>query len=132
MRLIDADEIVYRRKDYGGYDDVSDEQRKVGIVYALKEDIEKMPTINTNSYQKWIPCSERLPEPNQTNKANTVWKYYLIQDEYGDMHTASYRTKYYDNSQPDCWVYCNSISVVHDKVVAWMELPELYPYVEEE
>lgn len=45
MRLIDADALRYRRKDYGGYDDVSDEERTEGIMFLLKEDIDNAPTI---------------------------------------------------------------------------------------
>lgn len=123
MRLIDADELKV------DYIVPSTTTNTSCYQYISKEQIDNASTIDIDPYQKWIPCSERLPEPNQKNKAGTVWKYYLIQDEYGDMHTASCRSKYYDNL--NCWVYCNTISVVQDKVVAWMELPELYPYVEE-
>ena len=66
MRLIDADKLQYRRQDYGGYDDVGDEDRKIGILYLLKEDIENAPTIsiddirlykdelNVLAHGKWI------------------------------------------------------------------------------
>lgn len=59
MRLIDADEIVYesidscdtsRHESYYG----------TGIVAVRKEDIDSLPTIKPE--QRWIPCSERLPE----------------------------------------------------------------------
>lgn len=46
MRLVDTDALQYRRKDYGGYDDVSDEERKLGILFLLKEDIDAAPTID--------------------------------------------------------------------------------------
>ena len=35
---------------------------------------------------RWIPVSEKLPEENEY--IGDVCKYYLIQDEYGDMHVA--------------------------------------------
>ena len=53
MRLIDADSLKYRRKDYGGYDDVSDEERKRGILFLLKEDIASVPTIDPVKHGKW-------------------------------------------------------------------------------
>ena len=54
MRLIDADALKYRHKDYGGYADVSDEERKRGILYLLKEDIAAAPTIDPVRHGKWI------------------------------------------------------------------------------
>ena len=38
---------------------------------------------------RWIPCSERLPEPNRHDALN-VDVYYLAQTEFGDMIVASY------------------------------------------
>ncbi len=52
-RIIDADALKYRRKDYGGYDDVSMEDRKKGILYLLKEDIDSATTIEQKR-GKWI------------------------------------------------------------------------------
>lgn len=54
MRPIDADSLKYRRKDYSGYDDVSDEERSRGILFLLKEDIAAAPTIDTVKRGKWI------------------------------------------------------------------------------
>ncbi len=48
MRLIDADALKYRRKDYSGYDDVGDVERKHGILFLLEEDIATAPTIDEN------------------------------------------------------------------------------------
>ena len=39
----------------------------------------------------WIPCDEKLPKPNEL--VDNVRKYYLIQDEYGDMCVARYTKK---------------------------------------
>lgn len=47
MRLIDADALKYRRMEYGAHDDVPMEERKKGIMYLLKEDIDDAPTIDT-------------------------------------------------------------------------------------
>lgn len=46
MRLIDTDTLKYRRKGYDGYADVSDKERKEGILFLLKEDIDNAPTID--------------------------------------------------------------------------------------
>lgn len=54
MRLIDTDVLQYRRKDYSSYDDVSDEERRRGIVYILKEDIDSAPTIDPVKHGKWV------------------------------------------------------------------------------
>lgn len=54
MRLIDADALQYRRKDYDCYDDVSVEKRRQGIAYMLKEDIDNAPTIDPVKHGKWI------------------------------------------------------------------------------
>lgn len=53
MRLIDADSLKYRRKDYSGYDDVSDEERKRGILFLLKSDITSAQTIDPLKHGKW-------------------------------------------------------------------------------
>ena len=57
MRMIDADALKYRHKDYGGYDDVSDEKRKRGILFLLEEDIAAAPTIEPKK-GKWITMSD--------------------------------------------------------------------------
>lgn len=46
MRPIDADALKYRREEYGGHDDVPMEERRKGILYLLKEDIDEAPTID--------------------------------------------------------------------------------------
>ena len=60
MRPIDADSLKYRRKDYSGYDDVTDEERKRGILFLLKEDIDATLTIATVKRGKWKPYYEVL------------------------------------------------------------------------
>lgn len=56
MRLINADSLKYRRKDYGGHDDVSDEERKHGILFLLKEDIDDAPTIDAIPVVRCANC----------------------------------------------------------------------------
>ena len=64
--------------------------------------------------EEWIPCDEKLPKPNEL--VDNVRKYYLIQDEYGDMYVARYTR--------DGWISIDSI--LQDNIVAWMPLPEPY------
>ena len=61
---------------------------------------------------EWIPCSKQLPKVN---------KYYLVQNEYGDMLVAKYIKK-------DCWeeIYSRHKLGATDKIVAWMPLPKKY------
>ena len=66
----------------------------------------------------WIPCNEKLPKPNEL--VDNVRKYYLIQDEYGDMHVASYLR--------NGWISIDSFYTLEDDVVAWRPLPERYEY----
>ena len=65
---------------------------------------------------EWIPCSERLPKENEY--VDNVCKYYLIQDEYGDMHVAHLSGR--------GWETIESIKALGCEVIAWMPLPEPY------
>ena len=65
----------------------------------------------------WIPCDIRLPKQNEY--IGNVCKYYLIQDEYGDMCVARYTKK--------GWHPIESLFFLDD-VIAWMPLPERYEY----
>lgn len=70
---------------------------------------------------KWIPCSERMPKPNET--VGGVSKYYLVQNIYGDINIACYTIS--------GWLPAHSryIFASDDVIVAWRPLPE--PYKEE-
>lgn len=65
---------------------------------------------------KWIPCSERLPKEDEY--VGNVCKYYLIQDEYGDMHVAHLSGR--------GWETIESVKALGCDVVAWMPLPKPY------
>lgn len=89
------------------------------ILIFINNKIRRLPSVQ--SEPKWIPVSERLPESNQL--IGKTRKYYLVQDEYGDMLTASY------NKRADGFIYWEQmydIEPLHYEVVAWMELPEPY------
>lgn len=68
---------------------------------------------NTN---EWTPCSERLPKENEYE--GDVCKYYLIQDEYGDMYVAHLSSV--------GWIPINSLKAISDEVMAWRPLPQPY------
>lgn len=79
---------------------------------AVKCDLDKVPPV-TPKKPGWIPCSERLPKPKEYE--DDVLKYYLIQNEFGDMMVCSWDGKY--------WVQMYQHKNIQDKVVAWRELP---------
>ena len=82
-----------------------------------EEFIKKLPSVTpARKKEEWIPCSEKLPKPNEL--VDNVRKYYLIQDEYGDMHVASYLR--------NGWISIDSFYTLEDDVIAWMPLPEPY------
>ena len=82
-----------------------------------KEFVKALPSVTpTRKKEEWISCDEKLPKPNEL--ADNVRKYYLIQDEYGDMHVASYLR--------NGWISIDSFYTLEDDVIAWMPLPEPY------
>lgn len=67
--------------------------------------------------QKWISVSERLPKAGEY--VGDVDKYYLVQNEYGDMMVARYTHSEY-------WEQIFQVKPIADEIVAWMPLPEPY------
>ena len=81
------------------------------------DEIKALPSVTpTRKKEEWIPCDEKLPKPNEL--VDNVRKYYLIQDEYGDMHVASYLR--------NGWISIDSFYTLEDDVIAWMPLPKRY------
>ena len=72
---------------------------------------------------RWIPVSERLPKPGEY--IGDVDKYYLVQNEYGDMLVARYTHSEY-------WEQIYQLQPIGDKIVAWMPLPKPYMAESEE
>ena len=68
----------------------------------------------------WIPCNERLPKENEY--IGDVCKYYLIQDEYGDMHVAHLSNV--------GWIPMRK--AIGDEIIAWRELPLPYKEVQDD
>ena len=69
---------------------------------------------------RWIPVSERLPKAGEY--IGDVDRYYLVQNEYGDMLVARYTHSEY-------WEQIYQFQPIGDEIVAWMPLPEPYKEV---
>ena len=91
---------------------------EVAVCYVTPYDADALNTAIKALEQepRWISCSKKMPKENEY--VDGVCKYYLIQDEYGDMHVA-HRTN-------TGWRLLDSLSVLYDNVVAWRPLPEIY------
>jgi len=66
---------------------------------------------------RWIPVSERLPKAGEY--IGDVDKYYLVQNEYGDMLVARYTHSEY-------WEQIYQFTPIADEIIAWQLLPEPY------
>lgn len=95
-RPIDADKLL-------------DKLKKTDRYFMIKFDVEEMPTVELRTPDKWIPCSERLPEEDDltqvlvsVNERYAVYKIIL-------MPSKSVKTEY---------------KLGH--IDAWMPLPEPY------
>ena len=82
-----------------------------GIIYDLP------PVTPQPKTGHWIPVTERLPEAGEY--IGDVAKYYLVQNEYGDMLVARYTHSKY-------WEQIYQLKPVGDEIVAWLPLPEPY------
>ena len=67
--------------------------------------------------QRWIPVADRLPNANERDK-NGVRRYYLVQNEYGDMMVCSWNGRE--------WEQIYQLEPTDGEIVAWMPLPEPY------
>lgn len=93
----------------------TDNNGDVVLGSALRERIARLPSV-TPQEPRWIPVSERLPEPNARD--GLIARHYLIQNEYEDMLVASYDGK--------GWKQIYQHEYLKDKVIAWMPLPKRY------
>lgn len=69
------------------------------------------------SKPKWIPVTERLPEPNAVDKYGFAKGYLVKTDRHVMMHTARYNGEW--------WILWGRAEVITDTVIYWMPLPEL-------
>ena len=103
------------------YDVPTDEMTLEQARQAVAE-LRKMVIELRNGLLPWIPVSKGLPKLGMTE--GNVTKYYLVQDEYGDMFVACY----YNDKWQQIFHYDYKIE---DNIVAWMELPERFVSKEE-
>ena len=89
-------------------------------ILLFRHDLRKLPPVTPTG---WITVSERMPKPNETE--HMIAKYYLVQNEYGDMMVARWDGKGWKQMyQPN--------SYLEDDVIAWMPLPSPYELQESE
>lgn len=88
-------------------------------VYVERDEVLKL----LEKEPRWIPVSEGLPKAGEY--ILDVAKYYLVQNEYGDMLVARYTHSEY-------WEQIYQLQPIGDKIVAWMPLPEPYKAESEE
>ena len=94
------------------------------------ENLKKLKSFHNGSYgadidraiealeqTRWIPVSERLPEAGEY--IGDVARYYLVQNEYGDMLVARY-------THGEYWEQIYQLKPIGDEIVAWMPLPNAY------
>ena len=87
---------------YNGYSDTYDKACIIGV-------LEELPSAQTE--QRWIPCSERLPD---------LWnERYLVSLAWGGVGTMEYKSTGFHN-------YGSFSPVPIETVTAWMPLPEPY------
>ena len=105
MRLIDADELLTAFP-------VDDEPTLTKS--CVRMTIKNMPTIEPE--QRWIPCSERLPEESGQ---------YIITVKY--VHVDGYEDLYAEHGEWDgdrwdmfCFGHCGEV----EGIIAWMPLPK--------
>jgi hypothetical protein len=72
---------------------------------------------------RWISVSERLPKADEY--VGNIAKYYLVQNEFGDMMVARYTHSEY-------WVQMYQLKPIANKIIAWCELPQPFKAESEE
>ena len=123
MRPIDADAYIERINKTFNESPRCESFIGEALAYVVLKGIEgdlknesKTPTIDIT--QRWIPISERLPDPEQNilicDKDNSIYVGYL--------------SEYYtdDGETGFIWIYDECIAHIFNEVKAWMPLPEPY------
>jgi hypothetical protein len=108
MTREEAIEILIREKDEDPFIRTEHREQVHEALDMAIEALEREP--------KWISAKERLPKNNE--HIGNVCKYYLVQDEYGDMHVAHYES--------GKWFRRGILYPFEDDIVAWQELPKKY------
>jgi hypothetical protein len=81
----------------------------------LLEILDKGLNVTEFADNKWISVSERLPKADEY--VGNIAKYYLVQNEFGDMMVARYTHSKY-------WVQMYQLKPIANKIIAWCELPQ--------
>lgn len=71
---------------------------------------------SAQSEQRWIPCSERLPEENMTRTLTTIH----TPHKGTNVRSGRFCNGMFFNDNGDCW------KATDKEVIAWMPLPEPY------
>lgn len=90
-------------------------------VHTIAKQIKALPSVQPKA--KLIPVSKMLPKAGEY--VGNIPKYYLVQNEFGDMLVARYTHSEY-------WEQIYQHKPIADEIVAWCELPELYRSESEE
>ena len=110
MRLIDADDLDYEVMQF--FMTITGNPKQSTVVNECKRSfrnmIDEQPTVEAT--QKWVPCSERLPEKEE---------YVLLSLVNLDI-VIGFRA-----NAKDYWYYGGQY-LTHNNVIAWMPLPEPY------
>jgi hypothetical protein len=89
----------------------------------LLEMLDKGLTVTEFADNRWISASERLPKADEY--VGNIAKYYLVQNEFGDMMVARYTHSEY-------WVQMYQLKPIANKIIAWCELPQPFKAESEE
>ena len=86
---------------------------------GVKAMLESLPSAQPE--QRWIPCSERLPE-EKMNPNTSDFELVICTTTFGDVRAYRFGTPIGWN-EPHFW---NGIGIMDGYVLAWMYLPEPY------
>lgn len=126
-RLIDADELVKKFKQWMGI-----EYRMQMFIADVIKTINGQPTVEVPVTEKWIPCSERLPEDDDN-------RFYMCIVENHEEDLPMF-LQYVENCGFGYWndiydghtlgfvdsEFKTNEELGYERVVAWMPLPESY------
>lgn len=84
---------------------------------SIAVDLEKIPSVTPSAQPRWIPCSERLPEPGE---------YYFVTRQYFGWNCTEYREIDIAKYDSDGWHKGDDTSSI--TVLAWCELDVLKPW----